>query len=56
MTNYQSPLHSVAKNWFEFVDQFRLGEYDDASEAVQYSWHLFCDKILPTVAKKKLED
>jgi hypothetical protein len=35
------------------VDGFRVGEYGDATLDTQLSWHVFCDKILPTVSKKK---
>jgi hypothetical protein len=42
----------VAKNWYEFVDKFRDGHYDAASNETKLSWYVFCDNILPTVAKK----
>jgi hypothetical protein len=53
ITKDEDPTKRVTKRWFELVDGFRVGEYGDASLDTQLSWHVFCDKILPTVSKKK---
>jgi hypothetical protein len=47
------PTKPVCQTWFEFVDSFRVGDFGQASVETQLSWYVFCDRILPTVARKK---